>query len=70
MLLCRGDADPSDPGDGDECAIVGAESLSRLSTALRGDAVLAVAEPVIRVMIGAAPATAALPIVKPGTRFC
>lgn len=28
----RGDADPSDPGDGDECAAVGSEALGKLST--------------------------------------
>jgi hypothetical protein len=65
-VLFRGDADPSDPGDGDECAMVGSEALTRLSAALRGDVVVSVSAPVIQTMLGLTPVNPAAPVLHAG----
>lgn len=65
-VLSRGDTDPSDPGDGDECAIVGSEALSRLTGALRGEVVLGIAVPLVKSLLGQPSADGAAPMPRAG----
>ena len=66
VLHGRNDDLAADPGDGDDCAALGAEALGRVTEVLRGETVLKIAAPMVKVLMGLAPQDSANPVAHAG----